>query len=223
MKKLRMRPNQEKGNLITFCGLDGCGKTTQIKLLTEYLESLEAEVFLTKQPTPFVRESAIFRTFMDTPFHDNFDYRSLSLLAASDRVQHSNRVILPQLQHGKMVISDRYFYSCLANLRARGYTEDKWIYEISESIPNPDIAFFLDVDVETAISRVRSRPEEKDRYIDVELHYKLRQEYLDIARLNGGIILDSSMPPNETFDYVKSCVDEMLNISGKTEKIFEYA
>lgn len=223
MEKLRLTPNKNIGKLITFCGLDGCGKTTQIKLLIEYLESLEADVFLTKQPTSFVRQSDIFRTFMDTPFHDSFDYRSLSLLAASDRVQHSNRIILPALQEGRMVISDRYFYSCLSNLRARGYVNDKWIYEISEFIPNPDIAFFLDVDVETAISRVRSRPEEKDRYIDVELQYKLRQEYLDIARINGGIVINSSISIEETFKNVKSCVNKIINNSILLKISQEYA
>ena len=62
----------------------------------------------------------------------------------------------------------------LANLCARGYERDRWIYEIAkQSIPAPDLAFFLDVPVETAVARVRQRPEEKDRYIDMELQNKL--------------------------------------------------
>ena len=61
MKKLKMRPNNTKGFLFTFCGLDGCGKTTMLTLLTKDLEK-EHKVFLTKQPTNAVRESEIFRT-----------------------------------------------------------------------------------------------------------------------------------------------------------------
>ena len=179
--KLQMRENEYSGKLITFCGLDGCGKTTQIKLLAKYLEEKGNQVFLTKQPTDFVRKSEIFRTYMDTPKHDSFDYRALSLLCASDRVQHSNVVITEKLKKGYIVISDRYFYSCLANLKARGYEQDNWIYEIAKSIPKPDVAFFLDIDVETAMKRVHSRVDEKDRSIDVLLQHRLRKQYLIIA------------------------------------------
>ena len=99
--KLQMRPHETPGLLITFCGLDGCGKTTLIRRLTRYLEELEVPAFLTKQPTDAVRQSEIFRTYMDTPAHDAYDYRALSLYCASDRVQHSNRVIRPRLERGK--------------------------------------------------------------------------------------------------------------------------
>ena len=119
MKELEMRPNTTKGLLITFCGLDGCGKTTMIHKLMGDLEQYH-QIYLTKQPTDFVRRSAIFRTYMDSPNHDAYDYRSLSLLAASDRLQHVSKVIEPTMNQGQIVLSDRYFYSCLANLRARG-------------------------------------------------------------------------------------------------------
>lgn len=199
MKPLRLFQHQGSGVLITFCGLDGCGKTTQIQKLCHYLETLGIDVMLTKQPTKAVRESLIFRTYMDHPNHDGFDYRSLSLLAASDRVQHSNQVILPELEKGKLVISDRYFYSCIANLIARGYGEDEWIYEVSSFIPKPDLAFFLDIDVETAIQRVRNRPEERNRYIDVDLQYSLRKQYQELAKINNGILLPTDCDPEETF------------------------
>lgn len=124
MKKLNMRANETKGLLITFCGLDGCGKTTMLRRLASDLENQNKDLLLTKQPTDSVRNSDIFRTYMDCPDHNAYDYRSLSLLAASDRIQHSNKVLEPAMQNGTIVISDRYFYSCLANLRARGFKED---------------------------------------------------------------------------------------------------
>ena len=212
MCKLSMPSHGTPGLLVTFCGLDGCGKTSMIQYLNQ--EFAEYAPFLTKQPTSFVRTSEIFRTYMDTPDHDAFDYRSLSLLAASDRVQHSNRVILPRLQNGKIVFSDRYFYSCLANLRARGYTGDGWIYEIARSIPRPDVAFFFDLPVEVAVSRVRSRPEEKDRYIDVELQHRLRREYRDICRKNGGILISTTEPIEDCYKKVKDAVLTALQTKG---------
>ena len=115
------------------------------------------------------------------------------------------------LNDGKIVISDRYYYSCLANLHARGYTEDAWIYEISESIVKPDLAFFLDVPVEVALQRVRSRPEEKDRYIDVDLQHRLRAEYLEICKANGGILLSTEESVDNTFDRIRTAVKKHLN------------
>lgn len=209
MKKLDMRKNKTPGFLITFCGLDGCGKTTMMKRLIAELEK-EYELFVTKQPTNAVRNSEIFRTYMDCPDHDAFDYRSLSLLAASDRLQHVNKVIEPEMTKGKIVLSDRYFYSCLSNLRARGFEKDKWIYEIAKSIIEPDIAFFFDVPVEEAVARVRRRHEEKDRYIDLELQYRLRKEYIDICTANNGILISTMQSEDECFDIVKNTVKEML-------------
>lgn len=209
MKTLEMRPNKTKGYLFTFCGLDGCGKTTMLTRLKEDLEK-QYSVFLTKQPTNAVRESEIFRTYMDSPNHDAFDYRSLSLLAASDRLQHVNKVIAPQMEDGKIVISDRYFYSCLANLRARGFDKDGWIYEIAESVVKPDVAFFFDVPVDVAVKRVRSREAEKNRYIDMQLQYRLRDEYLAICKANNGVLISTEMPIDDCYAIVKKEVERVI-------------
>lgn len=209
MRKLDMRKNETPGLLITFCGLDGCGKTTMIQKLISDLES-EHDIFVTKQPTNAVRNSAIFRTYMDSPDHDAFDYRSLSLLAASDRLQHVNKVIEPEMKKGKIVLSDRYFYSCLANLRARGFEQDEWIYEISQSVIKPDVAFFFDVPVEKAVARVRNRPEEKNRYIDIALQHKLRKEYLDICEANGGIMISTVQSEDECYKILKQNIGKVI-------------
>ena len=208
--KLDMMDNLSTGKLITFCGLDGCGKTTQIRRLQQHLEGKGYKVYLTKQPTDFVRNSEIFRNYMDTPSHDEFDYRALSLLCASDRVQHSNRVINRRLEEGYVVISDRYFYSWLANLIARGYEQDGWIYEVARSIRRPDVAFFLDIDVDTAVRRVRSRKEEKDRFIDLPLQHRLREQYLRIAGENHGVIISTSQTEEACFQLAAAEVDKVV-------------
>lgn len=209
MNVLNMKPNKTQGHLFTFCGLDGCGKTTLLTMLKKELEQTY-NVFLTKQPTNTVRQSDIFRTYMDNPDHNAYDYRSLSLLAASDRLQHVNKTITPQMENGNIVISDRYFYSCLANLRARGFVQDRWIYEISEDIIKPDLAFFFDVPVEIAVSRVRSRADEKDRYIDIDLQYKLRDEYIAICEANNGILISTEMSIQDCYAIIKKEVERVL-------------
>ena len=209
MRRLKMQQNKTKGFLFSFCGLDGCGKTTMLTKLKKDLEK-EFQILLTKQPTDAVRQSEIFRTYMDCPNHEAFDYRSLSLLAASDRLQHVNKVIKPAMQQGDIVICDRYFYSCLANLRARGFTADKWIYEIGKSIVTPDVSFFFDVPVEVAGERVRNRPTEKDRYIDMELQYKLRDEYRAICKANDGVLISTEMSVDDSYAIVKGEVERVM-------------
>ena len=205
-KPLYMRPHGAPGLLISFCGLDGCGKTTMIKARTEDLQCDGYDVFLTKQPTDAMRQSDIFRTYMDSENHSQYEYRALSLMAAADRLQHVHQVILPALQDGKVVISDRYFYSCLANLRARGYEKDEWIYEIAKGIPKPDVSIFLDVPVHVSLARVRARPTEKDRYIDTELQHRLQREYQSIAYENQYALIPSWVDPELTYKMIKDDV-----------------
>lgn len=209
--KLQMKPHDYNGKLFVFCGLDGSGKTTQINLLKLYLEEKGYSVYITKQPTEAVRNTVIFRTFTDCKNNDDYDYLSLSLLCASDRVQHSNREIIPLLKEGKIVICDRYYYSCLANLLARGYNNQKWIYEIAQSIPRPDAAIFMDIDVETAIQRVRSRPNEKDRIINISFQQKLRNHFINIANENDGTIIDSNDSVENCFQNIKSIVKGVID------------
>lgn len=125
-------------------------------------------------------------------------------------MQHVSKVIEPELQKGNIVISDRYFYSCLANLRARGFEKDGWIYEIAESVIEPDIAFFFDVPVETAVARVRKRPDEKDRYIDMDLQYKLRKEYINICKANGGVLISTEQDKEKSYEQVERIVEKVM-------------
>ena len=205
--KLHLLPHKTEGMLITFCGLDGCGKTTMIQRLANHLQVQGKPVLVTRQPTSFMRESEVFRTYMDQSDHSSYDYRCLSLMAAGDRIQHIHREILPALQAGHCVISDRYLYSWIANLRARGYLRDRWPLEIASYMLRPDCAFFIDVPVLTAVKRVRSRTEERDRYIDMELQYKLRQQYRNIARKNKGILLSSLEREDDVFTEILQYIE----------------
>lgn len=210
MKKLKMRPHKTSGKLIVFCGLDGCGKSTMIEMLKEELEEHGLEVFLTKQPTNKIRSSAMFREFTDNPTKKGEEYRALSLLCVSDRLLHQKEEILRSLSEGKIVICDRYYYSCLANLVARGFKRDRWIYELSRYIVKPDIAFFLDLPVGTAMTRVRLRNAEKERYVNLELQYCLRDAFIKICKKNGGICIKSEGDATDTYKKLKRSAGKRL-------------
>lgn len=86
-----------------------------------------------------------------------------------------------------------------------------WIYEIAKSIRKPDVAFFLNVTVDEAIRRVRERPEEKDRYIDIELQKRLHDLYVSIARENGGVVVSTLMSEDTCFKRIIFEVEKLLN------------
>ncbi|MDF9844147.1 MULTISPECIES: dTMP kinase [unclassified Paenibacillus] len=191
------------GLLITFCGVDGSGKTTMLDLLEQKLQATQSlPVYRTFQPTKSVRQSELFRKFVDSDQHDGLEYRSLSLLTVSDRVQHSMQDIFPRLKRGEIVLCDRYFFSAIVNLRVRGYPHDRWIYEIASFLPKPDIAFFMDIDFEATIQRVKSRQAEKDRWVDMEFQRKLHQEFREICTESNGVRIHTDTVPAVTFEQV---------------------
>lgn len=195
------------GMLITFDGLDGTGKTTLINMLHDKLRSLGYEIFLMKHPTDAVRKHEFFKRIVSSSDLTGFEYRSLSLLSVSDFLQNSLHLILPKLKNGYVVIYDRYFYTTLANLRARDYREDKWIYEIANYIPSPDIAFFLDVAFDLTIKRIRERPNEKEKWINMEFEKIKQDEYKYICNISNGILVDSSTDPIETFKHIWNSIE----------------
>ena len=169
-RKLRLKAPERahKGKLIVFEGTDGAGKTTLLRLTEKYLESKLGigQVLVVKQPTDLSRKTKLFQKMMYSGNHEDIDYRAVQLLTMSDRVQHGFEVIEPALRSGKTVLCDRYIYTSLANMLARGYRKEKWFYEAAKHILKPDYVFLAYVPWEQAIARIRSRPAEKDRYLD---------------------------------------------------------
>ena len=209
--KLKFSNERFPGILISFCGIDGSGKTTQIEILTSWLKQKGHSVSNTFQPTKTVRELALFRQFVDSDNHEGLEYRSLSLITVSDRLQHSRHYILPRLLKSEIVITDRYFFSALANLWSRGYKNDKWIYEIATFIPKPDIAFFMDTSFDVSLKRVRSRSNEKNKFIDIEFDRKLCDNIIQIGKESNGVFLDGESAIDEIHDKVISHVSDIID------------
>ncbi len=205
--RLNFNDNTYPGKLITFCGLDGSGKTTMIELLEKHLISSGHRCVVVKQPTKDIRTHPLFRASIDLPFNDSIDYRAVSLLCVADKLQHTTKVIEPLLEDGYTVISDRYYYSSLANLIAYGFYNEKWIYEISANITKPDFAFFLNVDPALAVKRVHAREREKDRFIDLNCQKRLAKAYYEIALCNDCKIIDCNNDLSDGFEQIKNIID----------------
>ena len=171
-----------KGLFITFEGGDGCGKTTQIKLLDEYLKNKGYKTLLTREPGSVglgekVREILLNYDGEVSPVCESF-------LFLADRAQNVDCIIRPALEEGTIVICDRHTDSSVAYQGyGRGLDIERinMLNNIATSGLKPDLTIVLDVDVETSQARVGS---EKDRMesAGIEFFERVRKGYLEIAK-----------------------------------------
>ena len=171
-----------KGLFITFEGVDGCGKTTQIKLLKEYFEKQGKTVLLTREPGAKglgVKLREILLNY-DGEVSPNCE----SFLFLADRAQHIDTIIRPAVERGEIVLCDRHTDSTVAYQGyGRGVDLDRinMLNDIATSGMKPDLTFIFDIDIETSMSRVGK---EKDRMesAGVEFFKRVREGYLNIAK-----------------------------------------
>ena len=205
MRKLKLKNNTYPGKLIVFEGTDGAGKTTMISLTMQMLEEKygKEKLISVKQPTDMSRKTRLFQKMMYCKNHEDIDYRAVQLLTMSDRVQHSFETIVPALKEGKIVVCDRYIFTSLANMLARGYKKEKWFYGVSKYLIRPDVTFLAYVFPELAIERIKNRPEECNRHLEEDLLKNVAKEFLGMSKRESFTVLDTSKEPKEVFCFVE--------------------
>ena len=202
---MKLRSNPYRGNLIVFEGTDGAGKTTMITLTEKLLREKNGDenVLTVKQPTDLSRKTKLFQKMMYCADHREIDYRAVQLLTMSDRIQQNHEVIEPALKDGKTVICDRYIYTSLANMLARGYDQETWFFEAGKHLIQPDHIFLVYVSPDKAIERIKQRIEEKDRYLDTELLARVSAQFLKMSDQERFTVLDGTQPPEVTFEEIR--------------------
>lgn len=202
---LKLKKNKYSGKLIVFEGTDGAGKTSMIELTKQLLgrEVGEDKIICVKQPTDMSRKTKLFQKMMYSKNHDDVDYRAVQLLTMSDRVQHTFEVIVPALEAGKIVICDRYIFTSLANMLARGYTNEDWFFKAARHLIRPDLSILVYASPQIAIKRIKARPEECDRYLDKELLIKVANQFIKMAKQEKLQIINSENDPACTFINLK--------------------
>jgi dTMP kinase len=148
-----------RGLFLTFEGLDGCGKTTQMRLLARRLRETGERVVETVEPGGTAIGSQIRRILLD-PANAGLDSRAEMLLYFAARAQNVSEILVPALERGEVVISDRWTDSTWAY---QGFGRDLGtsIVQDLDGIAcrgrRPDLTFWIDIDLETSLSRARSR------------------------------------------------------------------
>jgi dTMP kinase len=176
----------EKGVFICIEGLDGCGKTTQAKLLVRRLKRLGYAAVYTAEPSKGNIGKLIREHYLHCEKRASIVVEAL--LFAADRVEHVEKEVLPALKAGKVVVSDRYVFSSLAYQGAGGLDLD-WVQEVNKAAVFPDLAVFIDVAPETAIRRLKA---EKSVMENLEFQRKVREVYLKFVGLGPLVRVDGN-------------------------------
>ena len=195
----------KKGIFICIEGLDGSGKTTQAKLLTQKLKSQNA--FYTTEPShgkigTFIRNSYLYG-------EKRLSSALEALLFAADRIEHVETVVLPALQQRKLVISDRYLYSSLAYQGAAGLSLN-WIEKINEHALRPDLAVFIDVDPKIAMNRLKTN---RSLMENMEIQEKVRKIYLEFVEKGRLIRINGNQSKRKVAEELYTVVIKCLNVS----------
>jgi dTMP kinase len=189
------------GKFITFEGIEGSGKSTQVKLLVKYLEAHDIPYITTREPGGTPIAEAIRKILLDPACAEMLPETELLLYNAS-RAQHTGELILPALKAGKIVICDRYYDSTYAY---QGAARDLEI-EIIDTLTRyatfntvPELTILLDLPVEQGLARIKERSLDRLEQEDISFHEKVRRQFLFIAKKQPSryLVLDGSKAPED--------------------------
>jgi dTMP kinase len=182
-----MLKNPYRGKFIVFEGLDGSGQTTQTKLLADFFKKEGFEVLATKEPTLDSAAGRLIRKALDKKI--KILPKKLQELYAQDRKEHLNKVIVPNLKKGKIVISDRYCFSSFAYGSLA--VPLNYLLKINNKFLLPDITFFINTKSKTSFLRIVKRGRKQTFFEEEEKLKKVYQNFKKVfKRFKNVIVID---------------------------------
>jgi dTMP kinase len=198
-----------EGIFVVLEGGDGCGKSTQARLLVARLRGAGREVVATREPGATEAGVAI-RSLVLGGGH--LDPRAEALLIAADRAEHVAEVIRPALDRGAVVVSDRYIPSSLAYqgvARGLGIEEIARLSEWATGGLTPDLVIVLDVQASEAAGR-RDGPQDRMEREPDSFREAVNQAYRDLSVRFGWTVVDGGAPPDQVADEVWEAVRPLV-------------
>lgn len=203
----------KKGLFITFEGADGCGKTTQLNLLKDYLENNGYEVVLTREPGGKGLGEKVREILLN--YDGEVSNRCESFLFLADRAQNIDIIVNPAIEQSKIVLCDRHTDSSVAYQgygRGLDINQINTLNNLATNNKKPDLTLVFDVDIETSMQRVGN---EKDRMESAgkEFFNRVRNGYLELAKQEPDRIkvIDSTKSIQEVQKDVLEIIKTKLN------------
>lgn len=205
-----------KGYFISVEGGDGSGKSTQIRKIETYLQEKGLEYILTREPggTPVAEK---IRELILDPANTALTGRAEMLLYAASRAQHVEEKILPALEEGKVVLSDRFTDSSIAyQAYGRGLGDVvAEVNRIATAGKEPDLTIFLNITPAAGMARKNKQDGHVLDRLELEkaaFHETVYEGYLTLARESGGRIadIDADRPTEEVFADIRKRLDQLF-------------
>ena len=204
---------KNKGFFITFEGIDGSGKSTQIKHLATSLKNVGFDIIITREPGGSVGGEEIRNLLLQGEI-DRWSAETEILLFTAARRDHLERIILPALKNGKIVICDRFTDSTRMYQGMRGPKLRELVDKLTDEVIDcdPDLTIVIDSDPEISLKRAKSRKTVEERFenFGVELQKNMRKGFIDLSKefssrievVNGHQSVDDLA--NDIFSLVKA-------------------
>lgn len=207
-----------KGIVITFEGPDGAGKTTVLEAILPILKKqLSQDIITTREPGGVQIAESIREVILDVN-HTAMDDKTELLLYIAARRQHLIEKVLPAVEQGKIVIMDRFIDSSVAYQGAgRGLSiaDIKWLNQFATDGMEPDLTLYFDIPSEVGLARIEKNKDREVNRLDLEkldMHQKVREGYLDLARENPNriITIDASQALDKVIEETLTAITKKL-------------
>ena len=176
---------KNKGFFITFEGIDGSGKSTQIKSLAKSLKNFGFDIIITREPGGSVGGEEIRNLLLQGDIN-RWSAETEILLFTAARRDHLERIISPALQNGKIVICDRFTDSTRMYQGMRGPKLRDLVDKLTDEVINcdPDLTIVIDIDPEISLKRAKSRKTVEERFEDfgVDLQKNMRKGFIELSK-----------------------------------------
>lgn len=191
----------KKPIFISFEGIDGCGKSTQVKMLMDKFKSEQLAATLVREPGG----NQICEEIRDILLKNRADImsdRTEALLMTASRAQLTQDVIQSTLNNGTIVVADRYKDSTLAYQGGGRNLDLDFLIQLNNFATNgldPDFTFFIDVTPEVGQSRLNGDNQDRIESAGIEFQQKVREQYLELCHMFSDrfVKIDGTLPPNE--------------------------
>ena len=200
---------------ITFEGIDGCGKSTQVKMLMDRFEKESIESSLVREPGG-TQISEEIRDVLLKNRYDKMSERTEALLMTASRSQLTKDVIIPNLKSGKIVVADRFKDSTLAYQGGGRGLDLKYLIQLNEFATydlDPDITFFIDVTAKEGSGRRTSGKQDRIEEAGLKFQEKVRVQYLKLAHMfsHRFVIIDGTLTPDEIHQVIWNEIQKRKN------------
>ncbi|HUK48140.1 MAG TPA: dTMP kinase [Terriglobales bacterium] len=221
----------QRGTFITFEGLDGCGKSTQLERLAAKLRAQGLPVVVTREPGGTDTGEKIRQLLLDTRTSSLAPMAELALMFAS-RTQHIEEIILPGLRSDQIVLCDRFTDSSEAYQGGGRQLGSKPVLELHRVLCGdlkPDLTILMDSDVDASVDRARRRNAQRNLKTHDENRFerenrefftRVHDAYLHIAKREPErvVVVDARGTPDQTHSRIMAVVSDRLGLPASTKK-----